>query len=358
MTVSWLRARMAHCRRPQLTGRRPYAQPRRGQATIMLALMMVPLIGMLGLAVDGGVYLYARRTAQAAADAGALAGARQLSKSINAQADVNTVVGANGQGDVEPTVLECRYVNDINTPVGPASCTSPIPSTASGVLVRTQESVRTFFLPVIPGAPRSSVVTASAIARVQMATGVKADAPFIVCGFGSWNVTADPDTNNGGTTTPILLDDDPLTINLAAIGKTFRIWDSRLSQEGAGCDTGSQFKGLANSEENEDATLPNWIEWDNGTKAGPTRSDVNGPGGCAQGIESYNGCVLILPLATDKSGGSSREIWGVGFAAFLMSPVGSNSYNGTLLNAYIISAPGSNGWTPAKGGVVSVRLAG
>jgi Flp pilus assembly protein TadG len=339
-----------------------FSQPRRGQATIMLALMMVPLIGMLGLVVDGGVYLYARRTAQAAADAGALAGARQLSKSTTsaptpALPEVNTVVGMNGQGDVVPTVLECRYVNDKNTPVA-GNCTSPIPSTASGVLVRTQETVPTFFLPVIPGAPASSVVTASAIARVQVASGILADAPFIACGFGSWDVTSDPDTNNGGTTTPILSDDDPLTINPAAIGKTFRIWDSRLSQEGAGCDEGSQFKGLANSGDNEDETLPNWIEWDNGTRAGPTRSNVNGPGGCATGVSDYNGCVLILPLATNKPGGSSNEIWGVGFAAFRMSPVGSNSYNGTLLDAYIIPAPGSNGWTPGRGGIVSIRMAG
>ncbi|MFN8678206.1 MAG: TadE family protein [Thermomicrobiales bacterium] len=357
MMTRWVGRLAAHRSRPRPGCSRSSLQPRRGQATIMLALMLVPLIGMLGLAVDGGVYLYARRTAQAAADAGALAGARQLSKSNSARADVNTVVGANGQGEVVPAVLECRYVNDSNTPVA-GNCTSPIPSTASGVLVRTQETVRAFFLPVIPGAPGSSVVTASAIARVQVASGVKADAPFIVCGFGSWDVTADPNTNNGGTTTSILLDDDPLTINPNAVGKTFRIWDSRLSQEGAGCDEGSQFKGLANSEENEDETLPDWIEWVNGTRAGPTRSDVNGPGGCPKGVTSYDGCVLILPLATNKPGGSSREIWGVGFAAFLMSPVGANSYNGKLLNAYIIAAPGSNGWVPGRGGIVSIRMAG
>jgi Flp pilus assembly protein TadG len=328
----------------------------------MLALMMIPLIGMLGLAVDGGVYLYARRTAQAAADAGALAGARRLSKSTTAAPqpalpDVTTIVDKNGQGQIVPSVAACRYVNDKNTPVA-GNCSSPIPATASGVLVRTEETVRTFFLPVIPGGPRQADVTASAIARVQVATGVKADAPFIVCGFGSWDVTADPTTNNGGTTTSILSDDDPLTINPNAVGKTFRIWDSRLSQEGAGCDEGSQFKGLANSEENKDATLPGWIEWDNGTKAGPTRSDVNGPGGCQKGVETYNGCVLILPLATNKSGGSSRDIWGVGFAAFLMSPVGANSYNGKLLDAYIIAAPGKDGWTPGSGGIVSIRMAG
>jgi hypothetical protein len=71
--------------------------------------------------------------------------------------------------------------------------------------------------------------------------------------------------------------------------------------------------------------------------------------------------VLILPLATTRSGGSSREIWGAGFAAFMMTQVGSNSYNGTLLDAYILAADGSDGWTAAeagKGGLVTIRLAG
>jgi Flp pilus assembly protein TadG len=338
---------------------RRVAQPRRGQATIMLALMLVPMIGMLGLAADGGLYLYARRTTQAAADAAALAGARQLSKSIAAQAEVVAVVVANGQSGVNPSVQECRYVNDSNTPIGPASCTTP-PSGASGVLVRTTTTVPTFFLPVIPGAPTTAVVTASAIARVQVVSGLMADAPFIVCGYGSWDVTLDPNTNNGGTTTPILLADNPMRVNTAAIGKIFRIWDSRLAQEGANCNEGSQFKGLANSGENQNQTMPGWLEYSNGTSAGQTRSGVNGPGGCLVGLTNFNNCVLILPLATNNppSGGGSREIYGVGFAAFMMSPVGSNSYNGTLLSAYILSASGLNGWTAASGGIVSIRLAG
>jgi Flp pilus assembly protein TadG len=354
MIIRWLRNRAANLDRARFL-----TQPRRGQATIMFALMIVPMIGMTGLAIDGGYFLYARRTTQAAADAAALAGARQLSKSIAAQSDVVTVVAANGQGGVNPSVLECRYVNDSNTPVGPASCTTP-PSSASGVRVRTTTTVSTFFLHVIPGAPTSATVTATAIARVQVASGIMADAPFIVCGYGSWDVTNDPDTNNGGTTTSILIQDSPPTINPGAIGKTFRIWDSRLALEGANCNEGNQFKGLANSDENANRTAPGWLEFDNGTHAGPTRSDVNGPGGCEAGIDEFDGCVLILPLATNSppSGGGSREIYAVGFAAFRMSPIGANSYNGTLLNAYIIGAPGSNGWTASKGGIVSIRLAG
>lgn len=335
------------------------ARARRGQVAIMFALVLVPLVGMLGLAVDGGVYLYARRTAQAAADAAALAGARQLSKGNAAQTDVEAVANENGQGAITPAVQTCQYVDDSNAPVGTGTTCGVPPSGASGVSVRVEETVPTFFLKVIPGAPASTVATASAIARVQLATGIMADAPFIVCGYGSWDVTDDPDTNNQGTNRAILLQDDPPTINPEAIGKIFRVWDSRLVQEGAGCGEGSQFKGLANSEANQNRTAPGWLEWDNGTQAGPTRSDVNGPNGCKAG-EDFNGCVLILPLATDNppSGGGSLEIYAVGFAAFLMSPVDANSYNGQLLDAYIIGAGGTNGWNGQEGRLVSIRLAG
>lgn len=360
MMIRWIRHFVSTCfRSPDLV------RARRGQAIIMFALMAVPMIGMLGLVVDSGVYLYARRTAQAAADAAALAGARQLSKSTlesprPAQDEVEKVAALNGQGGVAPTVVECRYVNDEDDPVsGGTTCGDP-PDDASGVLVRTQETVPTFFINIIPGAPTSAETTASAIARVQVADGIKADAPFIVCGYGSWDVTDDPDTKNGGRNRPILLGDDPPEINPEAIGQTFRIWDSRLAQEGAGCDEGSQFKGLANSEENKNRTTPGWLEYLNGSKAGPTRSKVSGPGGCEAGMDDPDGCVLILPLATNNppSGGSGREIYGVGYAAFRMSPVDSNSYNGTLLDAYILDAPGADGWTQGRGGAVSVRLAG
>lgn len=358
--IRWVRNRASNLIRSRIV-----TQPRRGQAVIMFALMLVPMIGMLGLAVDGGLYLYARRTTQAAADAAALAGARQLSKTTAstpkpAQAEVEAVAAENGQGGINPSVEECWYVDDINTRIGTGTSCGDPPPAASGVRVRTQETVPTFFISVIPGAPTSTVTTATAIARVQVASGVKADGPFIVCGYGSWDVTDDPNTNNGGTTTPILIQDSPLTINPAAIGKTFRIWDSRLAQEGANCDSGRQFKGLAKSEQNENRSVPGWLVLDGGTQAGQVRSDVNGLEGCEAGMATFDGCVLILPLATNAphSGGSSNEIYSVGFAAFRMSTVGSNAFNGTLLSAYILSAPGSNGWTAAGGGLVSIRLAG
>ena len=44
-----------------------------GQAMVLLVLVIVGLLGALAVAVDGGMIMYDRRSAQNAADAGALA---------------------------------------------------------------------------------------------------------------------------------------------------------------------------------------------------------------------------------------------------------------------------------------------
>jgi len=52
--------------------------PQSGQSMVLVGLLLVILIGMLALVLDGGYAYLQRRGAQTAADAGALAGARQL----------------------------------------------------------------------------------------------------------------------------------------------------------------------------------------------------------------------------------------------------------------------------------------
>ena len=52
--------------------------PQSGQSMVLAGLLLVILIGMLALVLDGGYAYLQRRGAQTAADAGALAGARQL----------------------------------------------------------------------------------------------------------------------------------------------------------------------------------------------------------------------------------------------------------------------------------------
>jgi Flp pilus assembly protein TadG len=331
-------------------------KPRRGQAVIMFALMVVPMIGMMGLTIDGGFYLYARRTTQAAADAAALAGARQLSKStmdspISAQDDVEAIAAENTAGAIVPTIQQCIYVDEDGDPVSAGvTCGNP-PASASGVRVRTTATMPTFFISVIPGASTSATANGAATALVQRAGGVPADAPFIVCG----NTARTSD----GEQVTIVESTNPFRISADAIGETFVIHDSNLGE--ADCNAqGNSFKGLADQGENDGRSVPGWLAYDNGTHAGPTRAEVNGPNGCAANTQPPYSCVMLLPLATDSPEPTKNppEIYVYGFAAFEVSQVDSNTHEGTLLGGYIISGPGNGGWTQDDGGVVVVRLTG
>ena len=56
----------------------PALTPQRGQTLPLVVLFLVALLGMAAFAIDAGSWYQARRAAQAAADASALAGAGQL----------------------------------------------------------------------------------------------------------------------------------------------------------------------------------------------------------------------------------------------------------------------------------------
>lgn len=57
-----------------------------GQVLVWVAVLLVVLLAIAGLAIDGGIGLSQRRQMRNAADAGALAGARELCLGTRAQA--------------------------------------------------------------------------------------------------------------------------------------------------------------------------------------------------------------------------------------------------------------------------------
>jgi hypothetical protein len=64
----------------------------KGQSLVIVAILLVALIGMLALTLDGGFAYLQRRGAQTAADAGALAGARQLCETGDANLAVDSAL--------------------------------------------------------------------------------------------------------------------------------------------------------------------------------------------------------------------------------------------------------------------------
>jgi len=74
----------------------------RGSVLPLVAVMMVVFLGMTSLAVDSGVLYQQQRQAQAAADAAALAGARDLPTTTTASTDAQTYAAANMPGATVP----------------------------------------------------------------------------------------------------------------------------------------------------------------------------------------------------------------------------------------------------------------
>lgn len=353
---------------------RKFEQPRdeeteqdahRGQVLVMFALFLVGMLGVLGLATDVGYALAARRAAQGAADAGALAGARQIalyqsSAPTSAIADVNAVVATNTFGEHVPSVFSCEYIGNNWGVVG--NCNQAVPASAAGARVKTRVVVPTFFMRVLPGTPDTITVAGYAKARVQRATAIPSDAPFMICGTNAWDVSSDPSGIGTavGANMNIIDSSSPLKLKSSAVGKTFRIHDPQLDAKGnADCSSVSdQFKGLASGSMNGGKSAGSWFNYSTGSEPGSVLSKVDGAGGCASGTAAPFGCVMMLPVAVSSPAetGTGQKLYVAGFAPFLVTSAGEGRHNATLLDDFIMSGKGANSWCRDCGGPVVIRL--
>ncbi|HYP61546.1 MAG TPA: pilus assembly protein TadG-related protein [Thermomicrobiales bacterium] len=316
-----------------------------GQILIMFAFLLVALLGSLGLAIDLGVAFSQRRTMQAAADAGAYAGARIVAKSAGAaMADVTAVVNSNAMNMGAITSITCEYVNDGGASVG--SCSGNPPGGATGVRVAVAEQHNTFFIKVVPGGPATVTTSASARANVQRVTGFS-DGPFLPCAKKTQLV-------KGGTMD--LWDDANNKVADAAWGQQFKIHGPQVEK----CDIHpSKYKGLADQDANFNLTAPGWFHFDQGNKAGPARFDVQGADGCKAGQDPKN-CVMFLPIITNKGQpvpSSSTDAWVVALVPFYITEPNSNEHYGTPIKDYVLGGQeGTGGWDPTWNGPITIRM--
>lgn len=338
---------------------------RRGQVLIMFAIFLVAMLGMLGLATDVGYALAAKRSVQGAADAGALAGARQIamytqSAPRSAIAEVNAVVAQNTFASFVPSVYSCQYIGNNWSVVG--TCDQNVPANAAGSRVRTKITVPTYFMRIFPATPDYLSIAGYAKARVQNASKQPSDAPFMICGTNAWDVTSNP-TGMGpaiGSNLNILSSTSPFKVSSNAAGKTFRIHDSRLSAKGnADCSSvGDKFTGLADQAKNASKNPGSWFNYAITGSPGSTITKVDGVTGCVSGVSHPYGCVMILPVAIDtpSESGTSQKLYVAGYAAFSITTVDSETHNATLLDDFIVSGTGASSWCRDCGGVVVIRL--
>lgn len=147
------------------------AKKARGQALIILAFALLALVAFIGLAIDGGRFYAERRRTQNAADAAALAGARELAEFIStcAKADTandNRIAAAivdmasyNGIDHFSPEGhIEAWYVDADLRPVGRVGWAGGIPYSATGIQTTLTFSATATFMRLLG---RSHLVTSA-----------------------------------------------------------------------------------------------------------------------------------------------------------------------------------------------------
>ena len=139
----------------------------RGQSLVIIAMVMVGIIALMGMAIDGGNALMERRRAQNAADAAAMAGTRLLAQAIqmcnadpvggdrviaqkiNEYAELNGVEDTNGvPGDEVNDNVAGQYVDREGNVLGNVGG-GRIPQGATGIAVSINNSRHTYFMSVV-----------------------------------------------------------------------------------------------------------------------------------------------------------------------------------------------------------------
>jgi putative Flp pilus-assembly TadE/G-like protein len=318
----------------------------RGQVMVLFALAVVGIVALVALIVDGGFLYVQRRTAQASADAGALAGTRALREASSLSAIYNAAVNtaqANMFG-ITPSVV-CVSLVDVNgvslgTLSGSGTNCSAAPassiSNASGVHVDVQITYPTF----IAGMLRISSLSAvgGATAQLGVPSGIWSnDAPLIVCGGGSQGIagrvstgpvvtvtsggeinpapTPPLPTYNVGPGTGYTLEQFLTTDSSGKIivdknmdghiyylkGQYIGHWSNGTQDNGCGAAS-NKFDGGAVAD--QQIMIGGQMYGTNGNSVSTIGAQVEAPGGCAGGTNFVNnwsagqpGCIMLLPVA-------------------------------------------------------------
>jgi Flp pilus assembly protein TadG len=317
----------------------------RGATLVFIALALTGVLAVATLAIDGGRLFTARRQAQNATDAAALAGAQalfayQYAGATGATRDPTTVwsaVQAKLSQNAASSSTSCVLVTsqgapevDLNGNVEPcATATDPELLAASGVQAGGSQVQQGTFSGVV-GVNQYSA-SATSTATVQPLGGTAS--PFIVCGAANlgWNFL-DPD----GTIN---------VKNASNLGQIPLEW----SQLGKGYDCNaptSKFKGLASQDAG--VVAPGQYEGiTNGNRySAIVANAVAGQVPCPPDLNATpitTPCDLIVPVAVGaNTDPSNPELKIVNFAIFQVSPAsgGGVKYTGLFVAPSALASQG------------------
>jgi hypothetical protein len=345
---------------------------------VLFALSIIPIMGAVGLAIDGGNVELQKRSAQNAADAAALAGGVDLAEAIggatvNVGTDVTNYVAQNAgtsSGDVVVTPT-WNFIDNADNNLG----TTLNLATNTGVRVTVDKTFPSFFARII--GKETFSVRATASAKLQSLAG--GGGPFLVCSQGLtqneqsvqiFNLTPNPPVPNQlivwktpgpgpGTPTP----------------PTLIVHYSQLHQ-GGNCGYGSQFKGPTDPASPSCPSLPCWALGNNGNTSNVIPVTIQGLPSCKSAAELDAGnCAAVLPIlapddstadtctGTPPSAPGARPVCVRAFAVFWMlgpsnppSNCNSNCHKARMLAGAIVTGGTGGVYTPGQGGPLIVHL--
>ena len=322
-----------------------------GVTIVLVAISLVALLTMTGLAIDGGRLYSDRRQVQNAADSAALAGTGALNRLVAGnEASIYNAVQTQVTSNAAFDAFTCQIIDQAGTVLQscPTSNGTAVNVNASGVKVIAKNTQNTSFMRVA-GIDTFSA-SASAGATIQRIIATSGSGPLLICGVLSTDPRWGPDHSGNEQSPPMLLPDD--SINPAAIYNPStglpNYWVKGIEVKKT-CSQGANWKGLSDG---GTYSLPGPWHSDNGNKAGPTRTKVAG----ACGDPEVVGCKVVLPLCYWKSAvGEDPWIWCVRLGVFQITFSDSNSIKAGLLGNAVIEG-GQGGGKPANGEARVIKL--
>jgi hypothetical protein len=325
--------------------RTPSTSDERGATLVFIALALSGVLAVAALAVDGGRLFTARRQAQNATDAAALAGAEavfayQYAGATGATRDPTTVwaaVQSKLSQNTAASAASCLLVTsqgnpavDQNGNLEPCATASDTQLlAASGVQAGGSLTQAAAFSGVIGVDQYSASSTSTATIQPLASVG----SPFIVCGASDlgWN---------------FLKPDNTIDINAAGQLKDIPL---EWSQSGTGYDCNAptgKFKGLA-SQNDGPVTVGQYESITNGNRYSATVANaVAGEVPCPPDLNTTpitTPCDLIVPVAAGaNTDPSNPELKIVTFAIFQVSPAsgGGVKYTGEFVAPSSLASQG------------------
>lgn len=270
----------------------------RGQVIVIFALALVPILGMVGLVIDGGNAFAQRRADQNATDAAALAGALDMAENLPWQN--KGLAGPNSDADIAATIvasaaengiatIAATYVNINGIDLGVTVGQGAVPAAAAGVRVAGTKTFDAYFSGAI-GIPSWTVTTeATAVAGYVQQVGRGTVLPLTI----PINVTV---CDNNGTASQVLNEGAPyrwpkntlVSVPICKGPATGNVgwldWDPPSGGT-------SEVVGSILSPDNPPIDTPDWIDYHE--PGNINAADV------AAAVNTYAGEIVLIPLFDD-----------------------------------------------------------